>query len=541
VELAQRISRRTRTGARRGAGATTATVTPTASLLDDRRPNGRAVEDRVPGDAEDDPAPWSQLAQNRLPVVVSTGPPTPTAATPLAGTRRLLKPALVGADTLAVAVALAAAALLYGAGDRTGGAGPVLTVSLATLPLWPVLFAQQALYRSARVQRRADELRGVVQSAVAGGLLLTAAAALAGLRPAPSWTLLSVAAVLVAVTVEREVVRQVLGRWRRRSELLRPVAVAGSRSEVRRVADQLRRSPAGYAVVGLVEIPDASDETARAVGPDGVRELVAASRATGVVLSPAGLAPEVTNRLIRELTRDGLWVEVAAPLAEVAACRVEVGTGGPCSTLTVAPAPAHGWRRVAKRCFDVVVAGAALLLALPVLALAALAVRIGSGPGVVFRQERVGYRGRTFTLLKLRTMVPDAEARLEALRDLNEAAEPMFKMTRDPRVTPIGRWLRSTSIDELPQLWNVVRGDMSLVGPRPALPTEVRAWNDVLRERLRVRPGITGAWQVSGRFTVGLDDYCRLDLDYVDNWSISGDVGLLLRTVPVVLGRRGAA
>jgi exopolysaccharide biosynthesis polyprenyl glycosylphosphotransferase len=539
VELGQMISRRTRAGTQRHPASPGAAAAPSSSLLtDDTRSATRSTsEDRTTEDAEGEPVSLTELAQNRLPVALA-GPTPPGRSAPTKGRRRLLKPALVAADAGAVATALGIAALLDGS---AGTSAATLTLALATLPLWLLLFAQQSLYRAARVRRRADELRGVAQATVAGGLLLTAAAAVAGIRPAPSWTLLSVTAVLVAVASEREVVRQILARWRRRSELVRPVAVAGSRSEVRRVADELRRAGTGYEVVGVVEVPSDTAGPDLDVGPGKVRELVAATGATGVVMSPTGLEPAMTNRLVRELTRDGLWVEVAAPLAEVSASRVEVAGGGAMSTLTVTPAPAHGWRRNAKRCFDIVVAGSTLVVTLPVLAVAALAIRISSGPGVLFRQERVGYGGINFTLIKLRTMVPDAEARLESLRDHNEAAEPMFKMTHDPRVTPVGRWLRATSIDELPQLWNVVRGDMSLVGPRPALPTEVLAWDEALRERLRVRPGITGAWQVSGRFTVDLDEYCRLDLHYVDNWSLSGDVGLLLRTVPVVLGRRGAA
>jgi len=160
---------------------------------------------------------------------------------------------------------------------------------------------------------------------------------------------------------------------------------------------------------------------------------------------------------------------------------------------------------------------------------------------VLFRQVRIGRDGQMFTVLKFRTMVCDAEQQLDKLMRHNEAAGPMFKMRDDPRVTKVGRILRGTSIDELPQLVNVLRGDMSLVGPRPALPREVAQWDERLLERLRVRPGITGPWQVHGRFTASLDDYERLDVGYVDNWTLLGDLRLLLLTVPAVLGGDGAA
>ena len=195
--------------------------------------------------------------------------------------------------------------------------------------------------------------------------------------------------------------------------------------------------------------------------------------------------------------------------------------------ICVEPVAAVSWRRVAKRAFDVVGAAALLLLASPVIAVAALAIRLTSGPGVLFRQQRVGRDGELFTVYKLRTMVQDAEDRLAELRRPQRGRGAHVQDGRRPRVTPVGRFLRKTSIDELPQLLNVLLGDMSLVGPRPALPREAEQWNDALRERLRVQPGITGMWQVSGRYTTSLEDYARLDLYYVDNWSLVTDLAIL--------------
>ena len=189
-----------------------------------------------------------------------------------------------------------------------------------------------------------------------------------------------------------------------------------------------------------------------------------------------------------------------------------------------------------KRLLDVLAAGLVLLLALPVLGLAALAVKLDDPrAAVVFRQQRVGWHGRRFTLFKLRTMVPNAEALRAVLADRNEMHGPVFKMRDDPRVTRVGRILRRYSVDELPQLWNVLRGDMSLVGPRPQLPDEVRAYQPDFRRRLALRPGLTGLWQVSGRNRVDFADWMALDLRYVDNWSLWLDLGILLRTIPTVL------
>jgi lipopolysaccharide/colanic/teichoic acid biosynthesis glycosyltransferase len=159
---------------------------------------------------------------------------------------------------------------------------------------------------------------------------------------------------------------------------------------------------------------------------------------------------------------------------------------------------------------------------------------------VFFAQVRVGKDGKLFRVRKLRTMVTGAEQMLDGLRDQNEADGALFKMQADPRVTRVGAILRKWSIDELPQLFNVLVGEMSVVGPRPAIPSEMSAWSDGLENRLRVKPGITGMWQVNGRSSTSFDDYVRHDLYYVDNWSLLTDVALVLKTVPVVLFRKGA-
>ncbi|HSK33434.1 MAG TPA: sugar transferase, partial [Propionicimonas sp.] len=157
-----------------------------------------------------------------------------------------------------------------------------------------------------------------------------------------------------------------------------------------------------------------------------------------------------------------------------------------------------------------------------------------------FRQTRVGLRGENFQCLKFRSMVLDAEARLAELAAANEGSGPLFKMTQDPRITNVGRFIRRFSLDELPQLWNALRGDMSLVGPRPALPSEVAQYDSDTRRRLDVRPGLTGLWQVSGRSNLSWEDTVRLDLYYVDNWSLIQDVMILFRTAKAIVGSSGA-
>ncbi|KGK91281.1 polyprenyl glycosylphosphotransferase [Desulfosporosinus sp. HMP52] len=203
--------------------------------------------------------------------------------------------------------------------------------------------------------------------------------------------------------------------------------------------------------------------------------------------------------------------------------------------------PRRPWHEAAKRGMDVILSGAGLIVLSPVFALVALAIKLTSKGPVIFAQERVGLNGRAFNIYKFRSMVVNAEELKERLAHLNEMSGPVFKIANDPRVTAVGRFIRKTSIDELPQLYNVFRGDMSLVGPRPPLLSEVNLYNSKHRKRLAVKPGITCIWQISGRNEVDFDQWMEMDAEYVERWSLWLDLGILARTVPVVLGRKGAS
>jgi exopolysaccharide biosynthesis polyprenyl glycosylphosphotransferase len=204
-------------------------------------------------------------------------------------------------------------------------------------------------------------------------------------------------------------------------------------------------------------------------------------------------------------------------------------------------APVDAWQLAFKRTVDVLVSGLGLLALLPAFAIIAVLIRATSRGPIFFRQTRSGLNGRQFTLYKFRSMVTDAEAKLDKLRHLNELSGPVFKLTNDPRLTSVGKWLRKTSLDELPQLYNVFKGEMSLVGPRPPIPKEVAQYKPWQRRRLSMRPGITGMWQVSGRNQIkDFDEWMRLDLEYIDQWSVLLDVEILLKTLPAVLLGVGA-
>jgi len=209
--------------------------------------------------------------------------------------------------------------------------------------------------------------------------------------------------------------------------------------------------------------------------------------------------------------------------------------------LTFSTSPNRPVQLFVKRAFDVGLAMLLLLIGLPLVGLVALAIKVSMGGAVLFRQTRCGLNGRSFTLYKFRTMVEDAEERQRELLHLNEMDGPVFKLRFDPRVTAVGRFLRKFSLDEIPQLWNVLRGDMSLVGPRPPIPEEVAQYQRWQRRRLAMKPGLTCLWQISGRNDLDFDRWMQLDLEYIDNWSPVLDFKILLRTIPVVLSGRGAS
>ncbi|MBL0058304.1 MAG: exopolysaccharide biosynthesis polyprenyl glycosylphosphotransferase [Elusimicrobia bacterium] len=209
-------------------------------------------------------------------------------------------------------------------------------------------------------------------------------------------------------------------------------------------------------------------------------------------------------------------------------------------TFQVKSVSLHGWTYVYKRTFDLFVSVGLLVVGAVPLALLAILIKLDSPGPVFFRQERVGYKGKNFKIFKFRSMSTDAEDRLEELRHLNERPGPLFKIKKDPRITRVGRWIRRLSVDEIPQLFNVLAGDMSLVGPRPQLPKEAESNDEWARKRLNVLPGISGLWQVSGRAQLSYEEMIELDVFYIEHWSPGLDLKILLKTIPTVFGRQGA-
>lgn len=383
---------------------------------------------------------------------------------------------------------------------------------------------------------------------IRGGLALTAGIAIVSyaleLPTARSYVLVALPAATATLIVVRFALRKRLHRRRARGECLRKVIVVGHELAVVAMTHQLRRERFhGLDVVGACVPPDGDGQVGLPVFGtfDEVAEAVRRAGAdTVIVLSCPELDGQRLRRLAWRLEGDDVDLIVASALMDVAGDRTTLRPVDGLPMLHVEHPRLAGGSRVVKELVDRV--GAALLIALlaPVFAGIAWLIRRDSPGPVLFRQVRVGRDGREFRIYKFRTMHLDAEARLSELRHLNENDRVLFKIRDDPRVTDVGRWLRRLSLDELPQLFNVVAGQMSLVGPRPPLPQEVAMYHDDVLRRLAVKPGMTGLWQVSGRSDLPWEEAVRLDLRYVENWSLSLDVVILLRTLTAVVRSSGA-
>jgi exopolysaccharide biosynthesis polyprenyl glycosylphosphotransferase len=387
------------------------------------------------------------------------------------------------------------------------------------------------------------------------GIGLTAALAIISftfdLRLARGYVVVALPVATVLGLCVRYLMRHRLHRAWSRGQGLRRVVLVGHEQAVHETSRQLSRERYhGMAVVGacLPQMPP----HARAVLPGlpaiyGTFDEVAtavyrAAADTVIVLSCPELDGSALRRLAWKLERDDIDLILSSTLIDVAGDRTTIRPVDGLPLMHVEHPRLRGGQRMMKDVFDRVVAPVGVLVLLPVLAALAVLIKVtpgGRGP-VIFRQVRVGRNGKEFVMYKFRSMYIDAEARLAELRHLNEAGGTLFKMKNDPRVTPFGRVLRKLSLDELPQLFNVLRGQMSLVGPRPPLPQEVNEYPFDMRRRLLVKPGLTGLWQVSGRSDLSWEDSIRLDLRYVENWSFAMDLMILARTVLAVWRSSGA-
>jgi exopolysaccharide biosynthesis polyprenyl glycosylphosphotransferase len=346
------------------------------------------------------------------------------------------------------------------------------------------------------------------------------------------------------LALDRVAIRLVARSLRRRGYNTRRYAVAGSGPLAREIVRTMAAHPewgfefAGFVVDGAP--PEALDSRKILGTLDELERLLKRATLDEVIFVVPRERLDAIEDMVLACEERGVSARVCVDLfaTRIATREVEDLDGIP--LLSLSSVPSDGFALAAKRALDLVLSVTALVLLSPLLLAVAIAIRLESPGPVVFRQRRAGVNGREFMLLKFRSMYQDAEARLEALKARNEVSGPVFKMRDDPRVTRVGRFIRRTSIDELPQFWNVVRGEMSIVGPRPPIPAEVEKYERRHLRRLSVKPGITCTWQVSGRSAIGFERWMELDLHYIDNWSLWEDVKILARTIPAVISGRGA-
>jgi exopolysaccharide biosynthesis polyprenyl glycosylphosphotransferase len=419
-----------------------------------------------------------------------------------------------------------------------------LTCGLPVLWLASVLTAGG--YDARFVGLGSEEFRRVLNAAVS----LTAAVAImsyaAKLNLARGYLAVALPSVAVLDLTARFLMRRRLHRLRRRGRCARRVVAVGHPGAVADLVTSLRRdSYHGLAVIAAcVASPAGVAEIAGAPVAGGLADVTEAVSRYGADMVAVLACPEMDGLRLRELAwqleKTGTDLCVAPALLDVAGPRTTIRPVAGLPLLHVDHPELTGGKQALKVIFDKVCAALALAALAPLFAALAVAIRLDSPGTALFRQTRVGKNGRSFTLYKFRTMVADAEERKAPLAVQNEGHGVLFKLRRDPRVTRMGARLRRWSLDELPQLVNVLRGDMSLVGPRPALPEETERYGDHMRRRLVVRPGITGLWQVSGRSELPWDEAVRLDVRYVENWSFALDLQILWKTRSAVIRGFGA-
>jgi exopolysaccharide biosynthesis polyprenyl glycosylphosphotransferase len=432
---------------------------------------------------------------------------------------------------------------------------PLLPLALT---IWGSLLLSSGRYRSHRTVPILDEawaiLRVCLSSAVIFTLILYVGRVderlLGNDKISRFWVFLFAVLACLFLLTEKLAIRTTSRYIRLRGYNYRTVLIVGTSPAALRIADSIRGHRFwGYRVLGFIHCDNGNDAAEPWSGPypllgeaEDIPRIVESNVVDDVIFAVHRRELDRLEDLFLSLQEQGIRTRFAMDLFPHTRARIEMEELDGMPLLSFATTPTSQIQLMAKRALDVALASLLLLLALPVVTLIAAAIKVTSGGGsVLFRQTRCGLNGRFFTLYKFRTMVEDAEERRRELLHLNEMKGPVFKLRSDPRVTWLGRILRRFSLDELPQFWNVLRGDMSLVGPRPPIPEEVAQYKRWQRRRLAMKPGLTCLWQISGRNNVDFERWMQLDLEYIDSWSPMLDLKILLKTIPVVLSGKGAS
>jgi exopolysaccharide biosynthesis polyprenyl glycosylphosphotransferase len=417
--------------------------------------------------------------------------------------------------------------------------------------LWHVTFSAFGLYASRRLGERRKEVVDVVKATSLGTMFVLAGSLAFQVRLAkPVFFLVFWTTVTITAICSRLVMRMVLASVRRNGRNLRDVLVVGTNGRALSFVRKMLAHPElGYRVIGFVDqewegtvaVRDSGFELA--CDFEGVPQFLRDSVVDEVVMAlPMRSFHFQASKIAAYCEEQGITVRQLSNIFDLklAHSSAEEWEGDP--LITHRTGAVEGSHQLVKRVLDIVASGLMLLFLSPLLVLAAILIKLTSAGPVFFVQKRLGLNKRRFGVFKFRTMVVDAEKKIQEIEHLNEVSGPVFKIKNDPRITPVGRILRRTSIDELPQLLNVFQGDMSLVGPRPLPVRDYEGFNeDWQRRRFSVKPGITCLWQVKGRSEIPFEQWMELDLQYIDKWSLWLDLKILLRTIPAVLRGSGAA
>lgn len=413
--------------------------------------------------------------------------------------------------------------------------------------VWLFLFWLYGLYEPRQVLSPVNEFKQVFHGVFAGTALLFVADSVLRLNLARGWAISVFVLGLVFVGGERLAIRKMLHFLRRRGGDPTRTIVLGANIEAATVSKTLEREGwLGYRILGFVDdtLPkghEVGDNGHAVIGTTAeLRELIAEHRAGLILVAATAFDATRLNRLFWELQDIDVDLQITSGTMDLLASRMIVQSVAGVPLLYVRRTGMTRAQLILKRTIDVAASALGLLVLSPALATIALWIKRDSEGPVFFGQVRSGRDGELFKCWKFRTMVKDAEKKLAEIEHLSEGPGLLFKLKDDPRVTKAGKFLRRYSLDELPQLYNVLKGEMSLVGPRPALPSEVEQYDDWVRNRLKVKPGMTGLWQVSGRAETTFADYVRYDLFYIQNWSLSLDAWILWRTLRAVTEAEGA-
>lgn len=428
----------------------------------------------------------------------------------------------------------------------TSSLGKYIEIAVWLVPLWILLFACYRLYETELLFSGTAEYGKIISACTMGIVAVIGFSFLwdaSVLNISRGWLLVTWLMVVVAVGLERFIARRIVYAIRARGQLQRRTLIVGTTTEARMLAEQVVGRSSGMELVGFVMTPAVSD----GVAPDAVvgrlealNELIDAYRIDDVILVPSALTHTDVLNIVRALALHPVTVRLSPGLYEVLTTGVRVADVNGVPLVTVNRLRIVGVDAFLKRTLDCVVAVGALLALSPVMLLCALLVRLDSPGPALYRRGVVGQGGRPFGAFKFRTMMVDAERMLQENPSLHAAWQRDGKLARDPRITRIGAFLRRTSIDELPQLFNVLRGEMSLVGPRMITMEELARFGNWRHNLLTVKPGMTGLWQVRGRSMLTYAERVTLDMDYIRNYSIWDDIRLLAQTLPAVVRGRGA-